>query len=41
MNRSVKMDASPSCLAKNVAELRDFFIKNARSIEADTATLFG
>jgi hypothetical protein len=41
MNRSVKLDSSPSCVAKNVAELHDFFIKNARSIEADAAALFG
>jgi hypothetical protein len=40
MNRSVKLDPSLACVAKNVAELHGFFIKNARSIEADTATLF-
>lgn len=41
MTQDAKSDLSSAGIAKNIDELYGFFLKNARMVETDTATLFG
>jgi len=40
MSQDVKRDPSLTTISKNIDELFGFFSKNAKMVEADTATLF-